>query len=139
MAKTQSETQAKRVRVRRAPTDGARDILAVANQDPNYVYRWVNDTPGRIQRLMERGYEIVTDHVEVGQSTVDRGSQLGGAVTKQVGQGVTGVLMRIPREYHEEDQAAKDAENDAIEAAMKQEAMEGRYGRFTVTSASKNK
>lgn len=123
-----------RVRVRRSPLDGGRDKLAVANQDPNYVYRWVNDVPGRIEQLKERGYEVVTQNVEVGQSTVDRGTNTGSGRSIQVGGGVTGVLMRIPREYYQEDQAAKAAENDALEAAMRRKAKEASdFGTLTIS------
>ncbi len=130
MAKTQETTK----RVRRAPVDGGRDILAVANQDPNYVYRWVNDKDGRVQRLLERGYEVVNQDVEVGQAKVDRGTTVGTVVTKAVGGGVTAVLMRIPREYYDEDQAYKAEQNDAMEAAMRSKAHQaGDYGSVTIT------
>lgn len=117
----------------RVPVAGPRDILSVREQDPNYVYRWVNDTVGRIQRFLDAGYEIVNQDVEVGQNTVDRGSKLGSSVTRAVGFGVTSVLMRIPKEYYDEDQAAKAAEIDALEASMKQEAQEGRYGDLKIS------
>ncbi len=130
MAKTQEVTKP---RVKRVPVSGPRDILSVATQDPNYFYRWVNDTRGRVQRFLDGGYEVVVQDLEVGQSTVDRGSNIGSAVTRQVGGGVTGILMRIPREYYNEDQAAKMEELDALEATMKQQAKEGRYGDFNIT------
>ena len=119
-------------RPKRVPVAGPRDILAVANQDPNYVYRWVNDVRGRMQRFLDGGYEVVTQDTEVGQNAVDRGSQVGSAVTRQVGSGVTAVLMRIPREWYNEDQAAKAAELDALEASMKQQATDGHYGEFNI-------
>lgn len=129
--KVTSET---RVRTRRSPLEGGRDKLAVANQDPNFVYRWVNDTPGRIDELRERGYEVVTSDVEVGQSKVDRGSKVGSAPVIQAGGGITAVLMRIPREWYNEDLAAKASENDAMEAAMRTRAKQaGDYGSVNIT------
>lgn len=116
-------------RIRRTPVDGARDILAVYDQDPNYVYRWVADDPqrpGRVQRLQERGYEVVQQDVQVGQKAVDKLTKTGSAVTRTGGGGITLVLMRIPKEWFEEDQKAKQDHVDALEAAMQADIRQGR-------------
>lgn len=98
----------------RTPVSGPRELLTVRNKDENYVYRWVKDLPGRIQRFLDAGYEVVMDKPEVGQSTVDKGSRLGSATTRNDGANVL-VLMRIPREWYNEDQDAKQREVDATE------------------------
>lgn len=105
-------------RKQRVPVGGHRNILTVANKDPNFEYRWVLDSPGRLEQFKEGGYEVVTETPEVGDPTVDRASQLGSAVTMVRGTS-TLVLMRIPREWYEEDQKAKQDEIDALEATMK--------------------
>lgn len=128
---------AKTERPKRVPVGGPRDILTVANKDPNYVYRWVNDTPGRLEKFKDAGYEVVTQDHEVGSKAVDRGSKLGSAITKSVGGQITAVLMRIPREWYDEDQAAKQAELDALEASMKDSAHQDRYGSLKIASPSK--
>ena len=112
----------------RTPVGGARDVLTVPNKDPNYVYRWVLDAPGRIQRFEDGGYEQVREDLEVGQKTVDRGSQLGSVVTKHGGGNSKLVLMRIPKEWYDEDQQAKTDAIDALEDTMQVDAKEGRYG-----------
>lgn len=117
MAETKTLTLGKRKE--RIPVGTTRDILAVNDQDPNYVYRWVNDVPGRIQKFKDGGYEVVTESLEVGQQTVDRNTKLGSAVTKTVGGTMTAVLMRIPREWYNEDQKAKQDEISAKEQAMR--------------------
>lgn len=127
MLKTTAVTK----RVKRTPVGGKRDILTVSNKDPNYVYRWVNDTPGRIQRFMDGGYEIVNHEAEIGGPAVDKGSRLGSAITKSVGGTVTAVLMRIPREWYDEDQQAKQADIDAFEATMKDKA-KADYGHLKI-------
>ena len=119
-------------RQRRSSTAGARDKLTVYDRDPNYVYRWVRNDEGRIERFKEIGYEVVTQSHEVGEKTVDSGSQLGSAVTKFGGGSVTLVLMRIPREWYDEDQAAKEESIAQTEATMKRPA-EGGYGRLDIT------
>jgi len=121
----------------RVPVSGPRDLLTVADRDPNYVYRWVNDTPGRVERFKTGGYECVEDAGEIGQSTVDRGSRLGSVVTRSVGGAVTAVLMRISREWYDEDQAAKMDEIDRLEESMRQEALQDRYGTLTIESSKK--
>lgn len=107
-----------RQRVSRTPVSGPRDILNVRNKDENYVYRWVKDVPGRVQRFLDGGYEVVVDdNAQVGHKTVDATSRLGSALTRNT-DGTALVLMRIPREWYDEDQAAKQAEIDAIEDSM---------------------
>ncbi len=114
---------------KRIPVGSARDILTIANQDPNYHYRWVLDDPkrpGRMSRFLQGGYEVVTDDVEVGQKAVDRSNKkLGSAITRPDG-GSTLVLMRILKEWYDEDQAAKMDKIDALEATMSRDAKEGR-------------
>jgi hypothetical protein len=44
---------------------------------------------------------------------------LGAYVTKSVGGGRVGYLMAIPEEFYKEDQAAKQAQVDASESAMR--------------------
>ena len=123
---------AKEQRVKRVPVGGPRDILTVSNKDPNYVYRWVLDVPGRLPRFKEGGYEVVQDDLEVGQNTVDRASRVGSVVTKLGGAGQTLVLMRILKEWYDEDQAAKMDQITSLEATMKQEATKDRYGSLTI-------
>lgn len=130
------EVQAIPERPRRIPVSGPRDVLTVAGKDPNYVYRMVNDVDDRIERFKRGGYEIVTSEHEIGMSTVERNTRtgkFGAAVTKQVGGGVTAVLMRIPKEFYDEDQAAKAAEIDKTEAAMRELGKkQGEYGEVKI-------
>ena len=118
-------------RTKRIPVGGTRDVLSLSNKDPNYAYRWVNDVPGRIQRFQEGGWEIVNHEGEVGSNAVDRGSRLGSAVTKMVGGNMTAVAMRIPKEWFDEDQAAKQSNVDAIEKSMRADA-HADYGTLTI-------
>lgn len=117
----------------RTPVSGPRNLLTVSNQDPNYYYRWVNDTPGRIQRFLDGGYEIVNHDTDVGDRMVDSGSKIGTAVTRQVGGAIQAYLMRIPLEWYNEDQEAKMEQIDALEASMRQEALENFNGSLEIT------
>lgn len=112
-------------RKERTPIGGTRDILTVKDKDPNFVYRWVLDVPGRLAKFKEAGYEVVTDNLEVGQDAVDRPKQkLGSVITKLSGMN-TLVLMRIPKEWYVEDQKAKQDKVDLLEESMQDAARRG--------------
>jgi hypothetical protein len=107
---------------------GRRNRLDVRDRDPNYQYRIVNanleSDPDRVERLLEIGYEIVPAKKvgQVGDKRVDEPSAIGSASSVSVGKGTKGIVMRIPKEYYEEDQAAKQAEIDEVEQAQKNRA-----------------
>jgi len=58
-------------RPQRVPVSGRRDVLTVTDKDEAFVYRWVNDTQGRIDQFLAGGYELVQDDVKVGDDSID--------------------------------------------------------------------
>lgn len=126
-----------RERKKRTPVGGARDVLTLTGKDPNYEYRFVVDVPGRIQRFLDGGWEVVTDPHEVGQVVVDRGTRVGSAVTKASGDGRTLVAMRIPKEWYDEDQKAKQERLDALDASMRAENVSNFRGFLEIQRGSK--
>ena len=93
-------------------TDGFRSRLKVQGKDPNYEYYIVNDTPGRVDDFKAAGWEPVTDdEVRIGENRVGLPTAEGSVKTVHVGGGQTGVLMKIKKEWWEEDQAAKRKRN----------------------------
>lgn len=104
-------------------------------KDPNYVYRFVNDTGSRIANFQSAGYEIVKDdELTVGDSRVFDPSDLGSGKKVTSNDGTVSYLMRIKKEYYEEDQAAKQNFINETERAMKQQATQSAdYGTFKVT------
>lgn len=125
-----------KTRTRRTPINGTRNRLNVRGKEPGYVYRIVNDIDDRIQSLQEIGYEIVTDkNVTVGDKRIANPTQEGSPVKLSVGQGVQAYVMRQKQEYFDEDQKAKNARNDEIEAQMRREANEnGFYGKLKISN-----
>ena len=105
-----------------------RNRICFNELDANYVYRVVNDKDGRIEKLQRIGYEFVESDENIGDYRVAEGSKMGSAVSKPVGNGVTGYLMKIRRELYEEDQAAKAAQVDEIEKALKPNVSKGEVG-----------
>ena len=121
----------------RTPLGAKRDILSVQNPEEGYVYRIVNDTPGRINRFKEAGYELVED-AQLGTSHVDGNQASQGVVSKDVGKGVTAVVMRQREEFYKEDQAEKQRKVDELENSMRKkkvnpnESTDGTYGEVKI-------
>lgn len=119
-------------RVKRTPVSG-RNRLTVQGKEPGYVYRIVNDEEGRIARFQEGGYELLPDEaVKVGDKRANQTSSEGSVKQLSVGGGKKAFVMRIRKDWYEEDQKAKQAAVDTIEATTKKKALDGRYGTLTI-------
>lgn len=124
-------------RPRRTPV-AQRNRLSVKDRDPNYQYRLVNtnleNDPDRVDRFLAAGYEVVPgkEAGTIGDSKVDTPSVLGSAGLISVGQGTKGVLMRIRKDWYQEDQAVKQAEIDTMEQRAQKSGAD--YGKIEITS-----
>lgn len=119
-------------RVKRQPV-GGRNRLTVQGKDPNYVYRIVNDEEDRIARFQEGGYELVPDEaVKVGDNRANKTSSEGTIKQLSVGGGRKAYVMRIRKDWYEEDQKAKQDHVTSVEATTKQKALDGRYGSVSI-------
>lgn len=97
-------------RPRRASINGTRNVLNVSGKDPEFEYRIVNDTGDRIQQMQGIGYELVQDAgVTVGDRRVANPTKEGSPVKVSVGGGTQAYLMRIKKEWYNEDQEKKQA------------------------------
>jgi hypothetical protein len=111
-------------RAERTPFGGAQFRLKVDNRDPNYVYRWFNDDPDRIQRAKSAGYEMVdSEGGEASKSNAPNATGLGSAVSQLVGRtregnAQRGYLMRQKREWYDADQRAKQSTVDDIDSQI---------------------
>lgn len=123
-------------RVRRsAISDKYRGRLSVEGKDPNYEYRWVNDTDNNVSVRQEQGWEIVTDQdLKIGDKRVADPAELGSARTVSVGNGVTSHLMRIKKEWYDEDQQMKQKRVDELEKSTKPDPRDGFYGKLNVNT-----
>ena len=120
MSRVQSKRPERKSLFQRGPQAIAGD------KDPNYAYRFVNDTGSRVANFQSAGYEIVRDeNLVVGDNRVfdPSASETGKKVISN--DGTVSYLMRIKKEWHEEDQAAKQAYIDETEGAIKQTASQG--------------
>lgn len=119
-------------RVKRTPV-GGRNILTVSGKDPNFVYRIVNDEDDRITRFKEGGYELVPDEtVKVGDNRANAASSMSSFKQLSVGGGKKAYLMRIRKEWYDEDQKEKQKRVDEQEATTKKKALSGTYGTLSI-------
>ena len=125
--------KAPRGRTQRVPV-GTRKVLTVAGKDPDYEYRIINDSGDRVQEFLDAGYELVErDSVRVGDKRVGTASAEGSKAQLSVGQGMKGFVVRIKKEWYQEDQARKQAHVNELESATKAKALDGTYGKLDIT------
>lgn len=136
MTETATVKRAPRERTKRTPVNG-RNVLTVEGKEPGYVYRIVNDVGDRINTFKEGGYELVgSKDVKVGDRRVNNASAEGSMAQVSVGGGQKAFVMRIPKEWYDEDQLAKQAQINQLENSMKQDALSKndlRSGKLEIT------
>lgn len=94
---------------KRIPIDEQRRKLVFSKKDPNFYYRVVNfkndgTGQGNVQRYLDAGYEIVKDDSGLGDYVgKDSEQKTNTVVSRGVGSGTVGYLMRIPIEFRLED------------------------------------
>jgi hypothetical protein len=118
--------------------------ISANDRDPNFVYRVVNTdenkNAGRIDYMQSIGYKLANDGESLGDEHGVGASTVGSQIGTHVGNGTRGVLMKIPRNLYEEDQAAKQAEVDHTELGMVADELknaEGMYGEGLKVSDSR--
>lgn len=112
-----------------------RGVLTVKGKDPNYHYRVVNDIHDRVQDFIDNGWELCqANEVRVGDKRVETTSAIGANAEITVGRTVSqkAFVMRIPKEWWEEDQRYKEQEADAQEETMKRDPA-GDYGNIKLS------
>lgn len=131
------ETATRVERPKRTRING-RNILTVSGKEPGYVYRIVNDVGDRVEMFKQAGYELVeSEAVQVGERRVNAASALGSKAQVSVDStGTKAFVMRIPKEWYDEDQRAKQSDVDELERTIKKDALsknELRDGKFEIT------
>lgn len=126
--------KAPRTRITRTPV-GQRNVLTVHGKEEGYVYRVVNDRGDRIPQFEDAGYEIVeASKIRVGDKRVNRVAPSGSKAEVSVGSGDKGFVMRIKKEWYDEDQAKKEAYNKRVEQTTKEDALKNAdFGTFDLS------
>lgn len=126
--------QQKATKARRRPSLNGRSVLSLRDEDRdvNFHYRVVNDVGDRVAVFKEKGYEVVDDPtVKLGDYRAATSKGEGTPVTAHVGAGMKGVLMRIPKEWYQEDQRMKQDYVDELEASTRAKSA-GEYGKVEI-------
>lgn len=91
-----------------------------------HVGRWINDDDNRINQAVAGGWDFVTrtNNSHVGGDHNDKNTDIGSRIsqvvgTKKGGDIMRAYLMKIPREWYEEDQARKQKDVDMIDEAIR--------------------
>ena len=107
-------------RKERVPFGVPQKRLPDVSSNDGFQYRVVNDNwakdPGRVQRAMRGGYEKVEGYDPMPVGVNDDGSP------------IKGVLLRIPKEWYEEDQKTKQKVVDKVDEAIKTGKLESQPG-----------
>jgi ribosomal 50S subunit-recycling heat shock protein len=83
---------------------------------------------------MDAGYELVeADSVRVGDKRVNSATAEGSKAQLSVGQGQKAFVVRIKKEWYEEDQARKQEHVNQLEQATKAKALDGTYGKLEIS------
>lgn len=116
----------------RTAINGRRNKLSIQGKEPGFEYRVVNDLDNRVIELQERGYEIVTHDATVGDKRVGIPKKEGSPVEISVGGGKKAYLMRIKKEWYDEDQAAKLEDINETEKALQANSNDN-YGKVEIS------
>lgn len=97
--------------------DGLRLAVDESKLDrKNFEHRWVNDSPGRVERMHGKDWDPVTEQVGgSGEGTVQ--SKIVGTAD---GKPVNAVLMRKHKDWYREDQKAKQAPLNEMDKAIRE-------------------
>lgn len=119
-------------RPRRSAVGGAGSggRLKFDNLDPDYHYYLVTDIGTKVEEFKSYGYEVDRDPNVIVSSVNPTQTGSGHSIVVDKRTGEKGVLMRQPKEYHEEDRELRAKAIAKTEESMfrKLKTDEGRYG-----------
>jgi hypothetical protein len=106
-------------------------------KDPRYVYRWINDEPGRIFQLTEQDdYDFVYDErIRSEGKDAHKNTDGGTRISRIVGRSKTGeplraYLCRKLKDYYEEDQRKRHDHWQKVTAQVEMGRVPGSSGLF---------
>lgn len=115
------QVKQKENRPTRVPVSGLRDILTVLNKDDEYHYHFVSDSDargGKILKYQRGGYTLVSaDEVDIGEESVYKQHD-GGSIVRVPSGGKFLFLMKIRKDWYEEDQKLKQDQIDEVERSI---------------------
>lgn len=130
-------TDRKKQTRKRPPINGRGDVLTLSHEDKadaeDYVYRTFNDKGTRIAQHQQYGWEVCTkDQVTIGTRNTVKAGDIA-SVTVDTTDGTQGIVMRIRKDWYEEDQKAKqDAIAKTEEQITGESEKDGNYGKVSI-------
>lgn len=96
--------------------------LLEAKKRPGYNRRWINEEIGAVEAYKEASWMPVEGEEDASDNRAQKESQLGSVVRRVVNRdpnasAKTAILMEIPEDLYNEDQAEKQKQVDKIEAS----------------------
>ena len=135
------EVQTQRRRRQGTGTDrNLRLYVPADDKDPNFEYRWVNDREGRVRRLYDEDWDVVS--YREGDKAANASSE--GTQLKRVADqhsGLKTVLMRKPKPLYSADKMAEQKLLDERDETMRRGALnspEGLSGPETYVPGGRN-
>lgn len=114
--------------------------LIKAESKKGFIRRWVNDTPGRVQDMVNAGYDLVPSDESKMKQDASLSLDDGTWKTRSMGGGHKAFLMEVPEEIFFEDQRLKEEKVRGTENSLMEDIkdMSGVYGEgITVDSGRK--
>ena len=151
-----SEEEQNRIMARRKESKPINDYNAFGIDErkfdkENYMYEIVNDDPEKdhieIDKKIKAGWTLVDDNggdMESPDKRSGSATQLGSNVSRSVGNGVIGRLMRLPKKLWDIDEQERRGTIDKVEEGMKRKKREasdpdekGTYGEVSIKQKSR--
>lgn len=120
-----NETRQGAGRRKRTPLGSVEQKMA-RKPSPGMVGRWINDVNDRIARALRGDWKHVMESTGIDGEEKKPVSMVVG--TKEDGTPMVAYYMEIPREFYEEDQAAKLEQVDRIDDAIRHGTTAGEHG-----------
>jgi len=136
---TSNESEATSVRPQRIAV-GLRPKLSLIGKNPNFEYRYVNDTPGRISMFKHGGWELCTnEEVDTGNFRAEEASELGSLAYAIVdgGNGMKAYVMKIKKEWYDAFMNDHEDEVRKTEETLAPNSHDGEYGRVVIDRSGK--
>lgn len=98
-----------------------RNLAVDGEMDPNFVYRWINDDPGRVHALTVNDDWDAVSSGQLGSRT-DKDKGVGSNVERVVEKttGKRAILVRKLKDHYVEDKAKEQRQIDELDASIKQ-------------------
>lgn len=114
---------------------GLRPKLSLIGKNPNYEYRYVNDTPGRIAMFKHSGWELCTnEEVDTGNFRAEDATELGSLAYAVVdgGTGMKAYVMKIKKDWYQSFMDEHEEEVRRSEESLQPNHNDGAYGSVRV-------